>query len=470
MKRVNNEIFKKEFKKINNLLIIGIVFVILTSFCALLLLYENNRVPTDTKNLNEIIEGKLSIEELQKEATFLNDVIDKQKNAEGVNSYLVITKLYTAIATYKNTDKALYIVEDKDKYLYLVCLTKDEYTRISKIDLAKNPETIYGVTKKTESNVKSYAVNWYNSNVDAEDKIKLSEFNSYFGGVYLDNTTPLASTHNYTTAEEKANIKINKIYGRVESYSAGSKKLYAAANDDFYYIIALSDSEYENLSKKDLKKNPETIYGTTKKTNSSITNAAIKWYNKEFNKNITTSEYNNYFAQIYLDTTKDSIMMGVLAGIIFISSICTFTYLLLYFVRKLQTEKVLKNISDEELAKIEKDVDGKETFHYERAHLVLSKKYLISFVGKLLIVEYKDIVWIYEHRLKQHGITTTKSLMAMLKDGKTKALLQVDGITKKSTSIINEVAETIASKNEKILIGYTKENREKSKEIVKESK
>ena len=60
--------------------------------------------------------------------------------------------------------------------------------------------------------------------------------------------------------------------------------------------------------------------------------------------------------------------------------------------------------------------------------------------------------------------------MAMLKDGKTKALLQVDGITKKSTSIINEVAETIASKNEKILIGYTKENREKSKEIVKESK
>ena len=67
MKRVNNEIFKKEFKKINNLLIIGIVFVILTSFCALLLLYENNRVPTDTKNLNEIIEGKLSIEELQKD-------------------------------------------------------------------------------------------------------------------------------------------------------------------------------------------------------------------------------------------------------------------------------------------------------------------------------------------------------------------------------------------------------------------
>lgn len=66
--------------------------------------------------------------------------------------------------------------------------------------------------------------------------------------------------------------------------------------------------------------------------------------------------------------------------------------------------------------------------------------------------------------------STTKSLMAMLKDGKTKALLQVDGITKKSTSIINEVAETIASKNEKILIGYTKENREKSKEIVKESK
>ena len=136
----------------------------------------------------------------------------------------------------------------------------------------------------------------------------------------------------------------------------------------------------------------------------------------------------------------------------------------------MQINSAIKKLSDSELEKIEKELDDKETFHYEKAHLILTKNYIISLVGKPLFINYKDVVWIYEYRLKQYGITTNKSLMAMTIDGKIKALLQVDGVTKKSKSIIEEVVETIYAKNDKILVGYTSDNRKKANEIVKENK
>ena len=54
----------------------------------------------------------------------------------------------------------------------------------------------------------------------------------------------------------------------------------------------------------------------------------------------------------------------------------------------------------------------------------------------------------------------------MNKLGKIRAIVQVDGVTKKSTSIINEVVDTIYAKNSNILVGYTTENSKKAKNIV----
>jgi len=162
--------------------------------------------------------------------------------------------------------------------------------------------------------------------------------------------------------------------------------------------------------------------------------------------------------------------MIVLAIVAMLAGLFSFSFILVFIIKKIQTESALKKLSDEDLEKIEKELEDKETFHYERAHLILTKNYIISLVGKMLIVNYKDLVWIYEYRLRQYGITTNKSLMAMLKNGKVKALLQVDGVTKKSTSVIEEVVETIIKRNPKLLVGYTNENRKLAKEIVKENK
>ncbi len=338
MKRVKSELLKKEFKKINQNLVVGLIALVLTIICCVAYGYENGKEPKNTK--------------------YLNDVIEKEKNAVDIASNLKIHKVYSQVAINNNEpDYGLYVVGD-ETYYYLVYIKNNLYAElVNNKDLNNNPYTIYGKTKTTDSKVKKYTIEWYNKNVDKKDQITLSKFNDYFGGVYLD-----------------------------------------------------------------------------------------------------TSE------------TLESPLLSVIAVVALLSGLVSMSFIIVFITKKIQTENTLKKLSDEELEKIEKELDDKETFHYERAHLILTKNYIISLTGKMLITNYKDLVWIYEYRLKQYGITTNKSLMAMLKNGKVKALLQVDGVTKKSTSVIEEVVETIVKKNSKLLVGYTNENRKLAKEIVKENK
>ena len=63
MKRLTNEKLKKEFRKVNNNLIIAIVCLVLGLICLGLGYYSENRIPKDTKYLNEIIESEISEKE-----------------------------------------------------------------------------------------------------------------------------------------------------------------------------------------------------------------------------------------------------------------------------------------------------------------------------------------------------------------------------------------------------------------------
>ncbi len=334
MKRVNSELLKKEFKKINNLLIIGIVCAVLTGVCFGVGMYASNRKPKDAKYLNDVI---------------------MDNNAKDVSAYLKVAYEPYSFAEYDDaTDKSFYIISD----------------------------------------------------------------------------------------------------------------------GEFYYIAYMNDSDYKKMDKNNLKEKPVKIYGKTKTITSDIKKLALDTYNEglEDDKKISSSDFNDYFGGVYLDTTEINSTSVVLMVIGVITGMMTWVYLLLFVIRKVQTTRVLKKIDDSELEKIEKELDDKEAFHYEKAHLILTKNYIVSLTGKLLFLKYKDVIMMYEHRLRQYGFTTTKSLMVMDRLGKVRPIVQVDGVTKKSKAIINEVAETVASKNENIIVGYTSDNLKKAREIAKKNK
>ncbi len=295
---------------------------------------------------------------------------------------------------------------------------------------------------------------------------------------YADNRIPKNTIHiNEIIDSEDLNredIKVNveiamkpALFAKMSNNS--SKKFYISADaDNYFYIIALTEKEYNELAKKDLKKEPVTIYGKTKLITSDIKKLAESYYNRameiEEDHIKDDKDFFNVFGDLYLDTTNENIASTILYVIGAFCMLMWTCFIIVFIFMKIKLENTFKKIDDEELRKIETEIEDKDSFHYERAHLILTKNYVISFLNGFRAIKYKDIIWVYEYRLRQYGMTTQKSIMVMDNTGKVKPIITLDGVTKKSKLIFDEIAETIISKNKKILVGYNKENKKKIKE------
>lgn len=296
-------------------------------------------------------------------------------------------------------------------------------------------------------------------------------------GFYAENRVPkdteylndIIESENNDREDVKVNVKISMqpvLFTRMTNNS--NKKYYITADDKYYYIISLTDSQYDDIKDKNLEKEPITIYGKSKLISSEIKRLAKSYYNqameKEEDKISTDEDFYNVFGDLYLDSTNENIASIILIVIGALCMLMWTCFILAFIIMKIRLDRTFKKIDDEELRKIEEEIDDKDSFHYERAHLILTKNYIISFLSGFKVLKYEDIIWIYEYRLRQYGMTTQKSIMVMDKTGKVKPLITLDGVTKKSKLVFNEIVDTILSKNNKILVGYNKENKKKIKE------
>ena len=96
--------------------------------------------------------------------------------------------------------------------------------------------------------------------------------------------------------------------------------------------------------------------------------------------------------------------------------------------------------------------------------MYITKNYLISYAAGLELYDYKDIVWIYPHEYRYNGSLSQKSMMIVLKDSKTKKLATVSA-SKKNLNMFDEMYESLLNKMPDVLSGYTKENKEKAKQL-----
>lgn len=265
---------------------------------------------------------------------------------------------------------------------------------------------------------------------------------------------------------KESHLKITMTPVLFAKMNNGNIKYYITMDEKYYYIIALTDKEFDKIAKEDLEKNPLTIYGTSKGITSDIADLALEYYNSavEEEYQIKKEDFYSKFGDLYLDTTEDSSLAAVFYVLGGVAMLFSLVFIGTFCIAKNKINKVLKKYEDEELAKIEKEIADEESFHYERARLILTKNYIISFVNGLSIIRYEDIIWLYEYKLKQYGITTQKSIMVMTANKKPKPIISLDGVTRKSKLVFDEITETILSKNKNILVGYTKENQKYIKE------
>ena len=250
------------------------------------------------------------------------------------------------------------------------------------------------------------------------------------------------------------------------------KEYYYFVTDGTYVYIAYMDEatykeNFENNEKDNIR-----IYGYTYTTTKDVKKIAIDTYNEMYelkgDEALTVADFSSYFGTVYMNMTGNiskkeniCIMLG------FITFITGMVMLIAYFIKARKYKKYFKITSRNELNIINSQLNSKDSFNYKDLKLFLTDNYIVSYINNFYAVKYEDVLWIYEHIQRVNGFRAYTAILVMDKNFKLHTIVQTSLNTKAKKESFDEIIETISNKNENILMGYTKENRDKIKNMKK---
>ena len=304
----------KKFKNINVLkskkrcfipLFIGILFLLL-SFVFFMLSEKQNH--EDNKNIK-----------------YLNDIIEKNET-EGQKAYVNIEALSPKFAVYDDTTDAYYFAFDGN-YYYVIYMKEDKAKELENQDLSQKKVKLEGIVRNTTSDIKKIAIDQYNTLLEGDqEKLTLSDFDRYFGKVYLDQTATYSETTGMYNAFTFICIVVAFIllltsFIKITSFSKEMKKLSTAEVDilesemedkeAFYYnkinlyltqnYIIMLDGKFKVYPYSDIL----WMYPFEQKYNGIRTNKAIKILTKDAkttifaNISVVTKAKNEIYNEIW---------------------------------------------------------------------------------------------------------------------------------------------------------------------------
>ena len=147
------------------ILIAGIVFFVIAGIIGIAYSQENAKIETMDK-LNSKKNDKYSLK-AKTAAIMLSDPIE-----------------------FGNDKKMAYYIVYNGKNYNVVYLAKDEYTKLSKKDLEKEPAELVGQSTMISNDLKKKILELYNKNIpyESEEYLVLKDFDKVFGSIYLDTT------------------------------------------------------------------------------------------------------------------------------------------------------------------------------------------------------------------------------------------------------------------------------------------
>lgn len=231
---------------------------------------------------------------------------------------------------------------------------------------------------------------------------------------------------------------------------------YYIVNDGKYlYVIYMNEEKYQSIIQN---KSEVKIEGITKYPTKDVKELAIEKFNddKDENDKISLVDYDNYFGDVYLD--MEELESSVAIFQIFLIVITIIPGIIIFIINLAKIINFNKIKSKYNIKELDNEMNDKNSFYYNKANLYLTPNYIINFSGKLFIIKYTDIDWIYPNITKTNGIKTAKSIILITKENKTYNISNLSNLTRKSKEIYNEIWDTILSKNNNMLVGYTEEN------------
>lgn len=269
-------------------------------------------------------------------------------------------------------------------------------------------------------------------------------------------------------------VSIMTDYFAKNDYSGIEHKTYFVWDDKYIYIVDLNEKNREALNsiydysyaEEEMEAPaPITIKGMTKTIPSDLKKIAIDSYNELYGeKLLTTTNFSDYLGVVYLDTYESpltNLTLELIACLptLVVSAILLFTY----FRKNYVTKKCITKL-ESKWESVLSEMDASDTFYFKKAKLYITRSFLVSYMNGLEVYGFNDIVWIYPHEYRYNGSLSQKSIFVITKNGKAHKLATVSA-SKKNLTMFDEMYDTLLNRIPNVLSGYTKENREKAKEL-----
>lgn len=266
----------------------------------------------------------------------------------------------------------------------------------------------------------------------------------------------------YTTV----NIDITNLPIAFETIAKGKNEtFYIVGNGENEYILKLDDKQYKKIREEYEKNEADFKYhivGRTYPIFDNLEKASQNTYNdNKGEKVISSSNYEEYFGQAYIDGTENLGM--VIAGVFFVLGCVMAVVALISVIEYIHTViKLNRAIKEYGKERLEEQLNDLETRSYPRVGAYLTKQYLISNSVDFKVISYDDILWMYLLNRRMNFISIGIFIMVATKDGKCQPV--VCGRNKRA---LEKVILEIYEKNPAIWLGYTKENQNGYREYVK---
>lgn len=287
------------------------------------------------------------------------------------------------------------------------------------------------------------------------------------------------------TVESLADVKKENVYASIDvqvmtdyfatnDYAGIEHKTYFVWDNEYLYIVDLNDKtrealnsvyDYSYAEEKQERPNAVTIKGMTKTIPSDLKKIAIDAYNTLYDEKIlNTSNFSDYLGVVYLDTFESPMTdltteLIVCLPTLIIGAIVIFVY----FRKNTNTKKCIEKLEGK-WEEVLREIDASDSFYFKKAKVYITRNYIVSYVGGLEVYLHSDIVWIYPHEYRYNGSLSQKSIMIVTKNGKAHKLATVSA-SKKNLNTFDEMYDTLMNRMPNVLSGYTKENKEKAKEL-----
>lgn len=243
----------------------------------------------------------------------------------------------------------------------------------------------------------------------------------------------------------------------VEEKNDKKYKYYFVSDSNYMYIVRLTDRVFNDI--KSIYDKGEAfsyqVKGYLFETPSELKKLAIDTYNEgnDSNFKLTNDNYEDYLGSTYMDIEltpyTDFVSISNAAAII------CFTFMLicilLFIISLCKYKKAIKKY---DLSMLESLINESDTLEYRDAKIYLTRKYLISTLYGLTVLDYNDILWMYTVNRHYNRVETGVSLIAVTKDFKSN---QIGNIFKNKEMFL-EIMKKTNEYNSNIKLGYTDDN------------